>query len=211
MDFPRLRLTRKEKDNTKKRNCNSWYTQKGHINFLVKKYCLLGQLVRKTNYNNLVIKLFACFPTVSCFPALTARYAFPRAFHWFHVSRAYCLLRVFPRFPLVSCLTRLLPVTRFPALSIGLMSPALTACYAFSRAFHWFNVSRAYCLLRVFPRFPLVSCLTRLLPVTRFPALSIGLMSPALTACYAFSRAFHWFNVSRAYCLLRVFPRFPLV
>ena len=83
--------------------------------------------------------------------------------------------------------------------------------FRFSRAFHRYQVYRAFRQLLVFPHFSSVSSIPRLPPTTCFPALFIGIKYTAPVANYLFSRAFHQYQVYRACRQLLVFPRFSLV
>ena len=96
----------------------------------------------------------------------------------------------------------------FPALFIGIKYTAPFANYLFSRTFHRYQVYRASRQLLVFPRFSSVSSIPRQSPTTCFPALFISIKYTAPVANCLFSRAFHWYPVSRTFRRLHIFPRF---
>ena len=99
-------------------------------------------------------------------------------------------------------------VLGFPALFIGIKYTAPFANYLFSRTFHRYQVYRASRQLLVFPRFSSVSSIPRQSPTTCFPALFIGIKYTAPVANCLFSRAFHWYPVSRTFRRLHIFLRF---
>ena len=116
------------------------------------------------------LHVFPLLQSVTCFPALTTRYMFSRAWNRLHVFPHLQRLHVLPRLQRLDVFPRLPPATIF---NYATCFPLLQPVKSFPALTTRYMFSRPWNKLHVFPRLPPVTCF------------------PALTTRYMFSRAYH--------------------